>query len=362
MPANKNAMTRYALIDNMLANRNRSYSIQDITDTLAERLPEYGQQPVSKRCVEKDLNYLQFDSPFDVEIEEYWIEAADKNDRPYRKRCIRYADPTFSIFKPKLTEDEKGVLSTALDTLGSFDGLENFNWLSDLKSRLHLEEHEPVISISKNLLTNSTLLARLFTAIRNKQVIKLSHHTYSSTDIREVNVSPHLLKEYNNRWFLIAAASDTGRTLTFPLDRVDDFKENQLLQYIPMGTNLTERFEEIIGVTFDNEAPLEDIVFWVSDKSKDYVSTKPIHESQTAFHGQNEATLQAKFPALINGAFFKIQCRKNYELVRELASFGPDLLVLSPSHISEAIQERIEQMIESYRNIHPSNISDNPDF
>lgn len=35
MPATKNAMTRYALIDRMLANRTRPYSIQDITDTIS---------------------------------------------------------------------------------------------------------------------------------------------------------------------------------------------------------------------------------------------------------------------------------------------------------------------------------------
>ena len=110
MPTNKNAMTRYALIDKLLANRNRAYSIQDITDYLAEHLPDYGQEPVSKRCVEKDLIFLENDSPFDVEIEEYFIDAPDKNGRPYRKRGVRYEDPTFSIFKTKLSEDEKTVL------------------------------------------------------------------------------------------------------------------------------------------------------------------------------------------------------------------------------------------------------------
>ena len=60
MPATKNAMTRYALIDRMLANRIKAYSIQDITDALNEKLPEFGQKTISKRCVEKDLYYLGF--------------------------------------------------------------------------------------------------------------------------------------------------------------------------------------------------------------------------------------------------------------------------------------------------------------
>lgn len=351
MPATKNALTRYALIDRMLANRNRNYSIKDITDTLNETLPEFGQKAVSKRCVEKDLNYLEFDSPFDVEIEEFWIDAADKNDRPYRKRCIRYADPTFSIFKPKLTEDEKTVLSTALETLGSFDGLDNFDWLSDLKSRLDLEDHEPVISISKNLLNNSTLIARLFTSIKLKKPIILEYHTFNNTVIRNVSVSPYLIKEYNNRWYLIAAASDSGKLLTFALDRIDDFSINYDGHYLPAPEDLMERYEEIIGVTFNDTSPIEDIIIWVSDKSIDYILTKPIHGSQIKIRGNKEVNLRNLFPSLHGGGFFILKCKQNYELIRELMSFGSELIVLSPKSVTNTIIQRITRMNKLYRSL-----------
>lgn len=351
MPATKNAMTRYALIDKMLANRNRAYSIQDITETLAGRLPELGQHAVSKRCVEKDLNYLEFGSPFDVEIEEYWVDASDKNDRPYRKRCIRYADPTFSIFKPKLTEDEKTVLATALDTLGSFDGLDNFEWLNDLKNRLNIETHKPFISLSKNLLTNSTLLARLFTTIRLRQVLNLKYHVFQDDKIRSVSISPHLLKEYNNRWFLIASASDTGRILTFAIDRIDDFMIDAKTSYINAPDDLQERYEEIIGVTFQEDTPLQKIQFWVSDNSSDYIVTKPIHGSQKSIRGESESELRKIYPQFHGGAFFSIECRENYELIRELTSFGANLVVLSPANICNSIKQRIHNQWEIYRNL-----------
>lgn len=351
MPATKNAMTRYALIDRMLANRTKPYSIQDITDTLNEKLPEFGQKHVSKRCVEKDLNYLEYDSPFDVEIEEYWIDAADKNDRPYRKRCIRYADPTFSIFKPKLTDDEKTVLSSALDALGSFEGLDNFEWLNDLTTRLNLEQHEPVISLSKNLLTNSTLIARLFTVIRLKQVINLQYHTFQNDEIRSVCISPYLLKEYNNRWYLIASASDTGRILTFPLDRIDDFSFKTTVSYLSAPENLYERYEEIIGVTYNEDSPLQKIIFWVSENSKDYVITKPIHGSQKVIRGEMDSQLRRNYPRLNDGKFFQIECRENYELIRELTSFGPNLLVLYPNSFSKVVINQVTESYNTYKDL-----------
>lgn len=341
-------MTRYALIDKMLANRHRAYSIQDITDIINEKLSEYGQNPVSKRCIEKDVIYLQYDSPFLVDIEEYWVDASDCNGRPYRKRCVRYSDPTFSIFKQKLTDDEKAILSTALDTLGSFDGLENFEWLCDLKQRLNLEEHSTIISFSRNLLSNSTLLARLFVAIQSKKAITISYHTFNNTEIRTTDVIPRLLKEYNNRWFLISTACDTDKVLTFPLDRIDNFTLNYAIPYNTYLNDLEERYEDIIGVTYVEDAPVEEIVFWISDASKEYIKTKPIHGSQIHFSKERESKMRETYPTLIGGAFFSIKCKRNYELIRELCSYGQELVVVHPHEITENILSRVNAMKDRY--------------
>ena len=60
MPANKNALTRIVLLDKLLADRYHAYSIQDMTDYLERELPNYGKDGgVSKRCVEKDIEYLE---------------------------------------------------------------------------------------------------------------------------------------------------------------------------------------------------------------------------------------------------------------------------------------------------------------
>lgn len=351
MPVTKNAMTRYALIDRMLASRNRSYSIQDITFVLAEKLSEYGMEPVSKRCVEKDINYLEYDSPFDVEIEEYWVDAADCNDRPYRKRCIRYADPTFSIFKPKLSEDEKTVLLSALETLGSFDGLENFEWLNDLQHRLGLEAHQSIISFSKNILTNSTLIAGLFTAIRLKRVITLHYHKFGCDEVHSVEITPHLLKEYNNRWFLIASACDTGKILTFALDRIDSFEENHKALYREASEDLIDRFEDMIGVTYNEDSEVEKIVFWVSDVSKEYIKTKPLHGSQRCLRNERAIQIRNNCPGLCGGELFQIDCMENYELIQALSSYGPELIVLEPIHIREKVFSRLSHMMDRYKNI-----------
>ena len=350
MPTNKNALTRIVLLDKLLSDRYHAYSIQDMTNYLNKELPQYGQENgVTKRCVEKDIEYLEYNFPILIEFERYYVDAySEKSDKGYKKKCIRYADPTFSIFKPKLTDDEKNILSSALQTLGRFEGFENFEWLNDLKQRLDLVEHHVIISRSNNLIEDKSLIAKLFTLIKNKQVITLTYHTFVNSQKRNVIVSPHLLKEYNNRWFLICSANDTGRIITFALDRVDDVCNNYTRHYIETPNNLNERYEDIIGVTYNEEAPVYKIIFWVSDTAKKYIDTKPIHGSQTPISGQDECILRYKNENSQNGAFYYIKCKDNYELIREMCSYGDELIVLSPVEIQNKIYERIDSMHKKY--------------
>lgn len=351
MPANKNALTRIMLLDKLLADRYHAYSIQDMTDYLERELPLYGQEGgVSKRCVEKDIEYLEYNFPISVEFERYTVDAHSvASDRAYRKRCIRYADPTFSIFKGKLTDEEKGLLTTALSTLGSFEGLDGFGWLDDFSKRLGLVETMPVIHMSKNLLENKTLMAEAFSAIRAKTVVNLHYRLFNHSEVREVAISPYLLKEYNRRWYLIGAAEDTGNSLTFALDRITYIELLPGYKFRDAPDDLLERYEDIIGITYYEGYQVLKIIFWVSDKSAPYVDTKPLHGSQINIRGEKEKTIRELYNPPKGGSIFSIECKKNYELIRELCSFGGELKVLAPSSIIDSIKERIQSMAELYQ-------------
>ncbi|MCH5325674.1 MAG: WYL domain-containing protein [Duncaniella sp.] len=349
MPANKNALTRIVLLDKLLADRYHSYSIQDMTDVINRQLPEYGQKDgVTKRCVEKDIEYLEYKFPELIEFERYTIDAYSvATDKPYRKRCIRYADPTFSIFKGKLSEEEKGLLSAALSTIGSFEGLDSFGWLNDFSKRLGLVEQEPIIQMSKNLLENKTLMAEAFSAIQAKSVVNIEYVKYNDSQKRKVIISPYLLKEYNRRWYIIGAAYDTGKILNFALDRILSIKVLTGFEYNRAPDDLNERYEDIIGITYDEESPLHKIIFWVSDSSVPYIRTKPLHGSQKELKGEKENALREQYSLPEAGALFTIECRKNYELIRELTSFT-DLKILSPEPIINAVKTRIKNLYQNY--------------
>lgn len=353
MPKNKNAMTRYQILDELLSNRYHNYSIGDLTDEVNRRLAEMEEEPVTRRCIELDIQYLELESPFMVELERYSEPAYSvEKQKNYKKRCLRYADPSFSIFKKKMTSDEEYLLSEALSLLGQFDGLPNFDALDSLRKGLATVPERQIISFTKNLLEDSSLIGRLFTAISQQQVIEISYHRFAEPDKQlTVCLHPYLLKEYNHRWFLFAAAESDGKLLCFALDRIDDVTPQPSHKYIPFDGNLEEYFDDIIGVTNYADEPVQHIVFWVNDNSKDYVKTKPIHGSQRHCTGDKEQALRQQYPSLQGGAFFFIDCKYNYELIRELCSFGNGLLVLSPESIQDKVYERVSGIIKDYSDL-----------
>ena len=353
MPKNKNAMSRYMILDELLRDRYHNYSLDDLTEIVNDRLAVMGIEPVVRRSIEKDLRFLEYESDFLVELERYTAKGVDSFDkesqRTITKRCIRYADPTFSIFKKAMSDDETYLLRELISMVGQFDGLPELSTLEDLRSRLQLSDNKQIISLAKNPLNNSNIFAQLFAAISHKQVIEIAYHTFDDINSqRLVIVHPYLLKEYNRRWYLIASAEQDGKLLTLALDRIETITPQPAHVYHDFDGDLLERYEDIVGVTLYEDKPVEHIVFWVSDASMHYVMTKPIHESQRHYTKEREQEFRSTYTMLENGAFFSVDCIINYELIRELMSFGKDLLVLTPESLKKQIIEKISANIQSY--------------
>jgi predicted DNA-binding transcriptional regulator YafY len=339
MPSNKNALIRYKYLDELLSDRHHYYDIHDLTEMCNERLYEDGFPEVTQRCIEKDIVFMQ-EAPFNADIERF---------RKGTRNCIRYADASFSIFNKELTDEECNLIREVLNTIGQFDGLANFEWLESMKVGLGLKERPKIISFSNNpKLQNSNLLGVLFDHISNKVVIKLEYHRFTDNNRKEFIIHPYLLKQYNERWYLIGASDADDQMLTFAMDRIDKVTPLPGMKFRKCKEDLTKRFKDVIGVTLYKNRDKEHILFWVSEQAKEYMKTKPIHESQICYTNEKEQELRQRFPRMTGGAFFSIDCIPNYELTRELTSFGKELIVLSPESIMKQVFARAAQICEAY--------------
>ena len=349
MPTNKNAMTRYKILDELLSNQYHDYSLNDLTEEVNRRLEECGQS-VSRRMIEKDIHYLEYEGPFQVLIKRYSKPAYDYDKKKtVTKQCLRYENPKFSIFSKTLTDDEEYLIGEALSLLGQFDGLPNLDALEGLRCGWGVNRNDRhIIAFTKNPLEGTRVFGELFTAISQKQVIEIHYRLFGHEEERQVNLHPYLLREYNRRWYVLGATEEDDAMLTFALERILNIVPLPSHKYQDYEGDINEWYEDIVGVTNLKDSPVYEIYFWVSDISKDYVKTKPIHESQRTLNETKTAEMREKYPSLKGGQFFRIDCKYNYELIRELTSFGKELIVLEPEYIYNKVKERINGMIEEY--------------
>lgn len=342
MPTNKNALTRFKYLDDLLSDKHHYFGIVDLTEKVNERLCADGERAVTRRCIEKDLVYLEY-GPFQADIERFRLDG---------KPCIRYEKPGYSIFTKKLSDEEENLLSEVLTTLGQFDGLDNFEWLDGLKKNLGIKGRPKIIHFQKNpYLKNSTLLGALFSAIAHKQVINLAYHTFKERKGKSVLIHPYLLKEYNGRWFLLGGSDQDGYVLTFAIDRIDGFQPMPTLTYKEPTTDLGERFDDIVGVTLPRDGKTETILLWVSESAFPYIDTKPLHGSQYVLKEPQAKKCREQYPTLTTGMFVQLKCIPNYELSQLLVSMLDGVIVLQPVSLRDSIAEIIATLHNSYSDL-----------
>lgn len=360
MPINKNALIRYRILDECLSDPNRRYSRQDLTDHVNSVLTSIDDEAaVSKRAIEKDLVALT-ERPFELDIVE---------ENFHGKRVVRYSDQTRTLFNKPLSNDEKILLKEVLNTLGQFSGLDNFEWVSELQKKLNDSssfgdeqeaEQRTIISFSRNpylnnledtlAITNS--LSLLFTAISRKITVKVDYKRFGGS-MEEMVVYPYLLKQFNDRWYLICRKKQDSPSfiINLPLDRMFGVDFLTDVDYIDCEVDLEERFSQIVGVTYRYDLAEEEILFAVGNGKADYIRTKPVHESQRELPSGEQTMLRTRYPSLGDYSFFEVSCIPNNELKTLLFSFDKDIVLISPENLKTEMISELERLMKLYSGI-----------
>ncbi len=348
MPINKDALKRYRIIDRLLSDPNKDYTTNEIWRIVNREC----QPAVCLRMVQKDITAIA--EEFGKELER---NAAGRG-------TVRYKDQSSPVFYKELTGDEEEVLREALKTLGQFEGLDNFEWLGQLKKKLELDRQDstssPLISFSRNdiLQVPPTLLGRLFTAISRKKTIRITYTPFGK-ESRKLTVYPYQLRQYNDRWFLIATPVGTevfpynaDFIANFALDRISEkFDYVEEMPYVDTPKNISLLFDDVIGVTIWQDKDVETIYFAVKPGSVDYIRTKFMHMTQFEIEGEFAEEFRKKYPSLADCSFFSIECRPNYELYSRFASFGANVILLEPTFMAEEMKRMMCAAAENYNTI-----------
>lgn len=340
MPVNKDALNRIRIIDQMLSNPLGSYSTEDIRRRVNGACGDK-QREVTLRMIQKDIKAIE------EQFEKKIVREVGYGGR----RTVRYEDQSQPIFSQQLTDEEATIMHEALKMLGRLDGLENLQWLDALRKRLdeRIDERAlPIISFSYNeqLRMQPKMLGRLFSAISRKVAIDVVYQRFGVEPKHHV-LSPYQLKQYNDRWFLLGCPAETEEfpynpdfIINLALDRILDFTE------IPNGyqeieIDLKARYDEIVGVTYNPESDIEEVIFAVSPSAVPFIETKPIHITQMVYPEEEQTRMKKLYPQLQAFTFYSIECRPNYELMSIMASYQDQVVVVEPKNLSKSIWNSI---------------------
>ncbi len=343
MPVSKNALIRYKTIDRCLRNRYRRWTLDDLIKACSDALYEYEgrDEGVSRRTIQLDIQMMRseklgYNAPIKVVDNKFYI----------------YDDPDYSITESPLSLQDVEKMGEAVKVLRQLSGFQEFSGMEDIMGRLEdrlnmaKEKAHPVIFFDKNdRLKGLEFIEPLHGAILAKHPVKITYQSFKAQFPNTFIFHPYALKEFNNRWFVYGHKPKVAYVMNLALDRIVSMEEAPNEPFVESTDFDPETwFDDLVGVTkYPTDKP-ERVVFWASPGDAPYISTKPIHGSQTILESNEDGS-----------AVFELHVILNRELVRLLFGFAEGLKVISPRKLKYMMEKHFRLGLDNYARSSESN-------
>lgn len=334
MALNKNALIRYKTIDQCLQNRQKKWTLQDLIDACSDALYEYEGKDVnvSKRTVQHDLQIMRSDklgynAPIIVTNKKYYT----------------YEDEDYSIKNIPISKNDMEVLAESVEMLKQFKDFSLFSELGGIIQRLEDKVYTEqtnkaaIIHLDKNEnLKGLEHLDTIYQSILKEICLDIDYQSFKARTKTEINFHPFILKEFNNRWFVVGRKHNSQAILTLALDRIQSIKANLKLEYNNSLFDGDQYYKHTIGVTVLNSR-VQRTHLKIDAKNAPYVLTKPFHHSQK---------LLETYPD--NSILIEVRVDLNYEFERLILGFGEAIEVIQPNRLRERIKLKLKQAYNNY--------------
>lgn len=331
MPINKDVLIRYKAIDQSLQNRNRAWTLDDLIEACSETVKANDEKhkDVSKRTVQADIQAMRskYSAPIVVRENKFYT----------------YENPDFSITNIPLPDQELEKLGEVIEMLKQFRDFHQFEDFGLMVQKLEdwflaAKNNQPeVLHSEKNSrLPEMENVSFIYQAIRRAQVLDVWHQTYKAKRPVKITVSPYLLKEYRNRWYLTGKKLREDSIVNLALDRIKDIDINSKETFSGHPDfDPATFFKDVIGVTVTRTRPVNVHLLFDREQAS-YVLTRPLHHSQK----------QVKETE--GGVEINLKVKLNPELEREILAFGAGVKVLAPERLRKNISTRLKKAAELY--------------
>lgn len=339
MPNTKNQDIRFQILDRCFSDYKHKYTFNHLLELVNDRLYELsGSQAIIKtRQLRNDISHIRKILPDGIYLDSYPYEG--------KERYYRYTEPNFSIYKNELSVTEVQNLRSTIEMLGKYRGLPSNSWLEEVISNLEIRfgikaNSENLVSFGQNeQLKGLEHLSYIIDATTNHQPLEIEYVPTNEKYHKHI-IHPYFVKQYNGRWFLFGLDNKEERIKNLALDRIQSIKESTCIFRKNETIDFNSYFNNVVGVTVPsnpNEELLDVQLKFTPNRFK-YVTSKPIHKSQTIVN-QQECIISLKL-------YFTV------ELEQQIFSFGPDVEILSPIWLREEFAKKIADCMKKYFSMH----------
>lgn len=296
----RESITRYSLIIKKL--RKNPATFNEISEYLAleSDLQDYN-FTVSKRTFKRDIEDISalynIDIVYDFSRKVYFIDF----------------------------DEEPEINERILEAFDTFNALNISDRLSDY---IHFEKRRP---------QGTENLYGLLHAIKNKVQIGFSYQKFWEGTITARVVEPYALKEFRNRWYVLAKDLKDQKVKSFALDRLSELEITNRKFHLPNTFNINDHFKYSFGIISPNEQKPQEVVLSFDPFQGKYIKTLPLHHSQEILT-DNEDELVIKLTLFVT-----------FDFLMEVLSYGDNVKVIQPENLVKDVINTCKNVLELYK-------------
>ncbi len=276
-------------------------SFQVIKDYLFEHGFEIGD-----RTIQRDIEQIRFEFGIEIKYDRdkngYYIDYENSLNIESFFRFLEIVN-TAELLTESLLESKDSLKHISFDTGGGLKGIEN--------------------------------LKPLLRAIKDNRKISFTHFNFHTEKSRKYTLKPYLLKEYQNRWYVVGIIGGLNEFRTFGIDRIENLEIKTEIFKPDKKLNPIEMFNQTIGLVY-SENTVQTIILSFTPKQGQYVKTLPLHASQKIIiDDENECRIS-------------LEVIPNYELIQQVLKHGETVKVIEPEWLVNEIRDIIKRTLEKY--------------
>ncbi len=187
------------------------------------------------------------------------------------------------------------------------------------------ENNAEIMIFEKRQASGLHNLEGLIFAIKNFKIISFNYTKHWEGIATKRVVEPYALKEFKNRWYLLANEVD-GKDFflkTFGLDRISELEFNSKT-FKKQETNIDDLFKNSFGIISTLGQKPEIVVLSFDDEQGKFIKSLPIHHSQKVL--------------IDNDSEYRIELTlvPTYDFYQELLTHTGRMKIISPENVKAA--------------------------